>query len=48
MREIECGRNAVKVHDDLPSGAYLQLARHWRAIGAQAALMGAKKEDRNE
>ena len=47
-RAIECVRSAARARDDLLSGAYLQLARHWRVIGQQAALMTAKSPGRNE
>jgi hypothetical protein len=40
MRAIECGHSALRVHDDLLSSAYLQLARIWSAIGARAVVNG--------
>lgn len=44
IRAMECGRNAVKVRDDLLSEAYFQLAHHWRVIGEQSVPTSGEKE----
>lgn len=42
-RAIECSHNAFKARDDLLSSAYLQLAHHWRAIGARAVVKNSSR-----